>query len=115
MNKKYALYIGRWQTPYLHDGHIWCFEQSWKDNIPVLIAIRNVEVDDKNPYTAEEVEINITNQLSKKISEGLCKVIIIPDIESIKYGRDVGYKVEELIPPNDISKISASKIRNNEK
>ena len=39
------------------------------------------------------------------------KVIIIPDIESVNYGRGVGYEIIEHIPPSDISKISATKIR----
>ena len=37
--------------------------------------------------------------------------MIIPDIESINYGRDVGYEIIEHIPPKDIEKISATKIR----
>ena len=39
------------------------------------------------------------------------KVINIPDIESVNYGRGVGYEIIEHIPPSDISKISATKIR----
>ena len=37
--------------------------------------------------------------------------IIIPDIESVNYGRGVGYDIIEHVPPSDISKISATKIR----
>ena len=39
------------------------------------------------------------------------KVIIIPDIESVNYGRGVGYDIIEHIPPDSIGKISATKIR----
>ena len=37
--------------------------------------------------------------------------MIIPDIESINYGRGVGYDVIEHKPPSKIGKISATKIR----
>lgn len=111
-NEKRALFIGRWQTPKLHNGHLWCFEQKIKQDIKVLIGIRDVEVDDKNPFTAIEVYENIQNQLSKEIIEGTIKVFILPcDIESICYGRGVGYTVEELMPPSEIADISATKIR----
>ena len=38
-------------------------------------------------------------------------VSIIPDIESVNYGRGVGYDIIEHIPPDDIKEISATKIR----
>ena len=38
--------------------------------------------------------------------------MIIPDIESVNYGRDVGYDIIEHIPPKDIKEISGTKIRN---
>jgi hypothetical protein len=37
--------------------------------------------------------------------------MIIPDIESINFGRGVGYDIIEHIPPQEISEISATKIR----
>ena len=37
--------------------------------------------------------------------------MVIPDIESINYGRGVGYDVIEHVPPTDIKEISATKIR----
>ena len=39
------------------------------------------------------------------------KVIIIPDIESVNYGRGVGYDIIEHVPPKNIGDISATKIR----
>ena len=41
--KKYALFVGRYQP--LHAGHIYLFEQKISQNIPVCIAIRDVEKD----------------------------------------------------------------------
>jgi hypothetical protein len=37
--------------------------------------------------------------------------MIIPAIESVNYGRSVGYDIIEHIPPEDVKKISATKIR----
>jgi predicted nucleotidyltransferase len=39
-------------------------------------------------------------------------VMIIPDIESVNWGRGVGYEMNEYFPPEDIGFISATKIRN---
>ena len=38
-------------------------------------------------------------------------VSIIPDIESVNYGRGVGYDIIEHEPPKDIKEISATNIR----
>ena len=37
--------------------------------------------------------------------------MIIPDIDSVNYGRDVGYDIIEHTPPQEIKKISATYIR----
>lgn len=107
--KKHALFIGRWQN--LHDGHIWCFNQKLKEGLPILIAIRDVEVDENNPRTAQEVKFILELRFQEQIEVGKVKIIIIPDIEGVYYGRSVGYKVEELIPPPEIAEISGTKIR----
>jgi predicted nucleotidyltransferase len=38
-------------------------------------------------------------------------VMSIPDIESVNYGRGVGYGIIEHVPPKDIGFISATQIR----
>jgi hypothetical protein len=50
-------------------------------------------------------------ECGKWIEEGKMKLMIIPDIEGIYYGRDVGYKIEQLSVPPEIADISATKIR----
>jgi len=37
--------------------------------------------------------------------------MLVPNITNISYGRGVGYKIEEVILPEKIQKISATKIR----
>lgn len=109
---RYAFFIGRWQAPgALHDGHIWLFEQKIKEGIPVLIGIRDVPQDEKNPHTAQEVQNLIHSRLPHYIESGEVRTIIIPDIEGVYYGRDVGYKVEQLTPPADIAAISGTDLR----
>ena len=107
--KQYSMVVGRFQP--FHDGHKWLMNQCLDEGKNVLICIRDIEPDDKNPYTSEEVYNNVSQELSELIGEGRVKVIIIPDIESVNFGRGVGYDIIEHIPPQEISDISATKIR----
>lgn len=106
---KYSMFIGRWQP--WHAGHRWLIDQRLKEGKRVLLAIRDVEPDEKNPWTPQEVLQNLTSELLDLIQERVLKIIIIPDIESINIGRGVGYDVIEHIPPDDIRGISATGIR----
>jgi hypothetical protein len=58
-----------------------------------------------------EVEMKIKRDLWQLLGDERVKVIIIPDIESVNFGRGVGYDIIEHIPPDDIKEISATKIR----
>ena len=75
----------------------------------VLICIRDIEPDEKNPFTAQEVKSNIESHYSE-LSDRV-RVMVIPDICSIEFGRGVGYDIIERIPPQEIHDISATKIR----
>lgn len=106
---KYSMYIGRWQP--WHEGHRWLIDQRLNEGKKVLICIRDVEPDEKNPWTPLEVLQNLTHELLDIIQKGKVKIIIIPDIESINIGRGVGYDVIEHCPPDEIKEISATAIR----
>ena len=106
---KYSMFIGRWQP--WHKGHRWLIDQRLNQGKNVLVCIREVSLDDSNPYNPEDVKENIENELSNLIESNRVKVIIIPDIESINYGRGVGYEIIEHVPPQNIGEISATKIR----
>jgi len=108
-DEQYAMFIGRWQP--LHEGHKQLFQQVLNEGNRVCIAIRDVKPDEKNPFTAEEVYTNICKQYENNILLGQVRVIIIPDICSVEFGRGVGYDVIEHIPPQEIHDISATKIR----
>ena len=43
--------------------------------------------------------------------EGRFKIMMVPNITNICYGRGVGYKIEEIVLSDEIQKISATKIR----
>jgi len=106
---QYAMFVGRWQP--LHKGHQSLFQQAMDEGKNVLICIRDVVADKKNPFSAEEVLENISSFYSQEVEEGKVKVMIIPDICSIEFGRGVGYDIIERIPPTEIGEISATKIR----
>ena len=106
---KYSMFIGRWQP--WHKGHRWLIDQRLKKGKKVWIAIRNVEPNENQPWTAHEVMMNLQKELDDLIQEGRIFISIIPDIESVNYGRGVGYEVIEHVPPSDIKEVSATKIR----
>lgn len=106
---KYSMFIGRWQP--WHDGHRWLIDQRLKQNKNVLICVREVREDDKNPYNPHKVKENIEKKLHDLVEAQRVKVIVIPDIESVNYGRGVGYEIIEHVPPQEVGKISATKIR----
>ena len=108
-SKQYSMFIGRWQP--WHAGHRWLIDQRLNEGKNVLICIRDIQPDEKNPFTAQEVERNIKNELWTLLSDEKVKVIVIPDIESVNFGRGVGYDIIEHIPPQEVGEISATKIR----
>lgn len=103
-HRKYALFIGRWQP--FHNGHKWLVDQALTKGKKVCIAIRETEISEKNPYTAEQ-----RKEMIKRVYEDKVKVISFPDIESIHIGRKVGYEVVKEDPPADIMTISGTKVR----
>ena len=94
----------------LHQGHISLIMQKINEGIPALIMVRDIAPDDKNPFTTEQ-----TVDMIKKYHEAKghdVQVMIIPDMESVNFGRGVGYEINEFVPPKDIGWISATGIRN---
>ena len=106
IKKSRALFIGRWQP--FHNGHKYIIDSKLNKGIPVLIAIRDIEPDENNPLTTYQVRHCIRKVYGNM---SMVKIIIIPDIESVNYGRGVGYEVNEIIVPKNIKTISGTKIR----
>ena len=106
MNNKRAMFVGRWQP--LHNGHKWLIGQKLNQGVPVLICVRDIPPDEKNPFTTEQT----IDMLETVYADDDAVVMSIPDIESVNYGRGVGYGIIEHVPPQDIGFISATQIRN---
>jgi FAD synthase len=108
-NNKFALFIGRWQP--FHDGHQWLVDQKLQKGENVCIAIRDMEPDESNWWLAKKIKKDLKVRFKKEIKKGKVKVVIIPDIDSINIGREVGYDIIEHTPPKEVSDISGTKIR----
>lgn len=100
---KYSLFIGRWQP--FHEGHQKLIQKVLDEGKNVCVAIRDTEISDENPYTAEERERMILCAFP------MVKVIIIPDIEEVVYGRRVGWGIREIRLDEATENISATKMR----
>lgn len=105
----YSLFVGRWQP--FHEGHKKLIETILKKNKPVLIAIRDTEISQKNPYTVEERWTKIQQELKTYVAQGLVKIVSIPDIDEICYGREVGYNIRRIQLDSEIELISGTKMR----
>jgi nicotinamide mononucleotide adenylyltransferase len=106
---QYAMFVGRWQP--LHESHKALFKRALNEGKKILICVRDGEVNEKNPFTPEEVKKNIEDVYALLLNSGIVKVMVIPDICSVEFGRGVGYDIIEHIPPTTIGNISATKIR----
>lgn len=106
---QYAMFIGRFQP--LHSSHKALFQRALDNGKNLLICVRDGEVNEKNPFTAEEVKKTIEDTYALLVNSGIVKVMVIPDICSVEFGRGVGYDIIEHIPPTEIGDVSATKIR----
>lgn len=102
-----SLFVGRWQP--FHEGHQALIETVLKKGKPVIVAIRDTGVNLENPYTTSERWTMIQRALGKY--RELVKIIVIPDIDEICYGRNVGYKIREIKLSSKKQGISGTKIR----
>ena len=102
-------FLGRFQP--LHDGHKQLFQQVLDEGKKVCIMVRDIKKDEKNPFSAEEVATSIIAEYVDKVMEGKVRVIVVPNIVSLNFGRGVGYDIIEFIPPSEVAEISATAIR----
>ena len=107
-SKPTAQMLGRWQP--FHDGHLALFKKILEKTGQVIIMVRDMPKSDNNPFEFEDIKKRIEEKL--KDYTGKFDVIKVPNITNICYGRDVGYKIEEIVLPKEIQKISATEIRN---
>ena len=107
-NKPTAQMLGRWQP--FHNGHLELFKKILEKTGQVIIMVRDMPQTENNPFIFKDIKKRIEEKLKDYI--GKFDVIKVPNITNICYGRDVGYKIEEVVLPKEIQEISATKIRN---
>ncbi|MEW6617681.1 MAG: adenylyl-sulfate kinase [Patescibacteria group bacterium] len=106
-SQKSSLFVGRWQP--FHEGHKALIETVLKKGKPVVIAIRDTEIDHDNPFSTFERWSIIQKTLAEY--GDLVKIIVIPDIDEICYGRDVGYGIRKIDLDQQLENISGTKTR----
>ena len=72
--------------------------------------MRDVQGVEDNPFNFKTVKKNIENRLLPKYRNRF-KVMLVPNVTNICYGRGVGCKIEEIVLSEKLQKISATKIR----
>ncbi len=109
--------LGRWQP--WHKGHQELFKRCIQKTGQVIIQVRDVkgasggEGQDDNPFcwdtVCKSIEENLLLDNYKRGKD--YEIMLVPNITNISYGRGVGYKFEEEVFEEEISSISATKIR----
>lgn len=102
-----SLFIGRW-APF-HEGHQALIESVLSSGKPVVIAIRDTEPSTDNPYSTSERWARIQDALHKW--GNLVRIIVIPDIDEVCYGRGVGYGIRRIDLTDEVHEISGTKKR----
>jgi DNA polymerase III delta prime subunit len=101
--------LGRWQP--WHEGHRALFDRAIAKTGQVVIQIRDCQGwQGSNPFEIEKVKKFIQRDLDM-LYQGQYTIQVVPNIVNITYGRDVGYKIEQETFDDNITDISATKIR----
>ena len=98
------IFIGRWQP--LHDGHRTIIDSVADNGKDVVIAIRNTELSEENPLTAQERRTLIEDVYRDHPN---VETMIVPDIDTVAIGRNVGYSLVSV--PEEVTEISGTEIR----
>lgn len=99
----YSLFIGRWQP--FHEGHRALIQSVLDEGKPVCIAIRDTPLSEHDPYTVAERVAMLRAEFPQ------VRVIVVPDIAEVCYGREVGWGIREIRLPEAVEAISGTAIR----
>jgi hypothetical protein len=98
--------LGRYQP--WHEGHHALYEEAGNRTDQVMLGVRNTyKTTDKDPLDFEQVK----GYISQDPIMDKAMVIKMPNITNIVYGRDVGYKIEQVSLGAEIEAISATQKR----
>jgi adenylylsulfate kinase-like enzyme len=101
-----TLMLGRYQP--WHEGHHALYKEAGKRTDQVLLGVRNTyNTSEKDPLKFDQVKEYIAKD---EFMHGAL-VLRLPNITNIVYGRDVGYKIEQVDLGADIHAISATQKR----
>jgi hypothetical protein len=101
-----TLMLGRYQP--WHEGHHALYKEAGKRTDQVLLGVRNTyNTSEKDPLKFDQVKEYIAKD---EFMDGAL-VLRLPNITNIVYGRDVGYKIEQVDLGADIHAISATEKR----
>ena len=101
-----TLMLGRYQP--WHEGHHALYVEAGKRTDQVLLGVRNTyNTSEKDPLKFDQVKEYIAKD---EFMDG-AMVLRLPNITNIVYGRDVGYKIEQVKLGDEIEAISATKKR----
>lgn len=101
-----TLMLGRYQP--WHEGHHALYEEAGKRTNQVLLGVRNTyNTSEKDPLKFDEVK----EYIAKDEFMAGSMVLRMPNITNIVYGRDVGYKIEQIKLGDEIEAISATEKR----
>ena len=97
---------GRWQP--LHLGHEWLVQQELDKGKRVILGVRDTPISESNPFSAKLRK----EMIDYRYRDENVEAWIMPDIEAIAYGRNVGYEVRETGDiPSEVFAISATGVR----
>jgi len=101
-----TLMLGRYQP--WHEGHHALYKEAGKRTDQVLLGVRNTyNTSEKDPLKFDQVKEYIAKD---EFMDG-AMVLRLPNITNIVYGRDVGYKIEQVDLGAEIHSISATQKR----
>ena len=106
MVSKRSLFIGRWQP--FHTGHQSLINSVLAEGKNVLICIRDTPKSETDPFSCATRRRMIRDYYP---DVERVKIMVIPDIAEICYGREVGYGIREIRLDAETEAISGTKIR----
>ena len=90
----------------MHDGHISLIRKVLDEGKEVCVALRQTPINKSNPYSVRERQL-----MFQKVFGDTIRTIVIPDIEDVCYGREVGWGIREIRLDSEVEAISATAIR----
>ena len=88
-----AIMLGRYQP--FHLGHERLFMKCLEKVDQVLICVKDVHNIGDNPFNFTQIKKIINSKLYKNFNNSF-KILKLPNITNIFYGRKVGYKIKKL-------------------